>query len=159
MSYTVPQTTWYRPTAPWDFNGGVFSALQREFGQMFDDFGNFPSYKGFRNAVPYVNVVETDNAFELEAELPGYDEKDVEVLLREDVLTIKGNKKATFEGNGNYNYYIHERSLGTFTRSIELPFEPDPSAMKVTFSKGILRIMWPKSAAMKGRTIKIPIHH
>jgi HSP20 family protein len=107
--------------------------------------------------MPYVNVFETEKFVELQAELPGYDEKDVEVLLRGDVLTIKGHRK---EENGyGYHYYIHECAFGSFTRSITLPFEPDSSSMKVTFEKGILRITWPLPVGMWGKQIKLPVHH
>ena len=155
MSHT-PQTGWYRPTTPFDFNNGIFSTFQRD---VYDEFGNAPSYKTSRNWVPYVNVFETDKYFGLQAELPGFDENDVEVLLRDDVLTIRGQRKEFDQAYGDAYYYIHERSFGSFTRSITLPFEPDPSSMKVTFSRGILTITWPMSPAMKGKAIKLPAHH
>lgn len=150
------QTGWFRPTMPFDYNSGMFSTWQRD---NYEEFGNAPSHYAYRNQFPYVNVFETEKYFGLEAELPGFDEKDVEVLLRDNVLTIRGQRKEYDQTFGNAHYYVHERSFGTFTRSITLPFDFDSSSMKVTFARGILTITWPISAAMKGKSIKLPVHH
>lgn len=122
----------------------------------YEEFNGFLEAKGSR-WYPHVNVFETDKCFELRAELPGFGEKDVEVLLRGDIITIKGNKAE--ENGSGYHYYIGECPYGFFTRTITLPFEPDRSSMKVSFEKGILSITWPLSAGIKGNTIKLPVHH
>ncbi|HSC17950.1 MAG TPA: Hsp20/alpha crystallin family protein [Rhizomicrobium sp.] len=143
--YNIPQNTWYRAPVPFEFN------------KLFDEFGAFVPFKEGRNWVPYINVVGTEKFVELEAELPGFDEKDVEVLLRGDVLTIKGRKSE--EHVSDYYYYVHERAVGSFVRSIALPFEPDPKSMKVVFSKGVLKITWPMPVELVGKPIRLPIHH
>jgi len=86
----------------------------------------------------------------------GVDEKDVEVALNADVLTIKGEKR--LESNSQQNEVCHqERIYGKFARSITLPFEPDPKMVKTLFTKGVLKITLPKSAAVKQHTVKIPV--
>jgi HSP20 family protein len=103
-----------------------------------------------------LNISETDNAVEIEAELPGVEEKDVEVSLNEDVLTIRGEKKMEDEEQ-NKNYKHQERMFGRFERSIDLSFEPDPKAVKALFAKGVLRVTVPKSASVTQKNVKIPI--
>jgi HSP20 family protein len=152
MAYTASQSSWYRQYPQFPQTGPI------EFNPRFyEEFGTYPSFKGTRNWVPYVNCFDNGKFFELWAELPGYDEKSVEVLLRDSTLTIRCNKGEEF--SGDCYYYIHECNFGSFTRSIALPFEPDPTSMKVTFEKGILKISWPMTVEMKGKSIKLPVHH
>jgi HSP20 family protein len=103
-----------------------------------------------------MSVSETDSSVEIETELPGVEEKDVEIALNNDVLTIKGEKR--IESSLQHSDYCHqERTFGKFARSITLPFEPDPKSVKTLFSRGILKITLPKSAAIKQQTVKIPV--
>src|SRR6202051_563367 len=94
MSYLTPQSTWYKPTASFDANRGFLSALNREIDHVLDEFGSYPSSSATasRNSTPRMSVSETDSSVEIETELPGVEEKDVEIVLRDDVLTIKGEK-------------------------------------------------------------------
>jgi HSP20 family protein len=101
-------------------------------------------------------MCETDNSVEIEAELPGVDEKDLEVALNDDVLTIKGEKKLERDEQRK-DYYHQERMYGRFARSITLPFEPDPKSVKTLFGKGVLKITLPKSADAKQHNVKIPV--
>jgi HSP20 family protein len=151
MSALVP-TSWFRSlSAP---NGDdFFSSLRKEVDRVFEDFGRGPA---FQLATPRINVAETDGAIEVEAELPGVDEKDVEVVVERDVLTIKGEKKFEREEKKK-NYHVQERAYGSFARSLALPFEPDAKTVKATFDKGVLRITLPKTASIKEKTSKIPI--
>ena len=103
-----------------------------------------------------MNISETDNAVEIEAELPGIEEKDVEVSLNEDVLTIKGEKKMERDEQQK-NYRHQERMFGKFERSIDLSFVPDPKSVKALFAKGVLKITLPKSATAIQNNVKIPI--
>jgi HSP20 family protein len=98
--------------------------------------------------MPRMSVSESDQSVEIEAELPGIDEKDVDVALNDDVLTIKGEKRME-------NHY-QDRSFGKFARSITLPFEPDAKTVKTFFSKGVLKITLPKTAG-KQHSVKIPV--
>ena len=157
MTYSVPQTTWFRPMPSYGVNYGFFSPLHKETDQIFDDFGAFPSATAARSATPRMSVGETDNWVEIEAELPGVEEKAIEVTLSDDVLTIKGEKRMESD-NLKKDYYYQERTFGKFARSITLPFEPDPKTVKTLFTNGVLKITLPKSTGVKQHTVKIPLH-
>ena len=160
MTYLIPQTKWADPASTFGAHLAPFSAMRREIDRVFDELGGLSSAgnsaSATRYATPRMSVSETDNSVEIDAELPGVDEKDVEVTLIDDVLTIKGEKRME-SCEQQKDYYHQERSFGTFTRSITLPFEPDPKTVKTLFAKGVLRITLPKSAAVKQHTVKIPI--
>jgi HSP20 family protein len=156
MSYLTPQSTWFRPTSNFDVNNGFFSALQGEIDHAFDEFGHFSSAKACRSAAPRMNVSETNNSVEIEIELPGVDEKDVQVALNDDVLTIKGEKRIVRD-EAQTNYYQQERRFGRFARSITLPFEPDSKMVKTHFAKGVLKITLPMPVGVNSKTVKIPV--
>lgn len=156
MQYLSPQASWFTPTSAIDANGRLLSALQREVDHMFDQVSGLPSTAVSRSAAPRISVIETDGLVEIEAELPGVEDKDLEIALNDDVLSIKGEKR--MEHSEYRNDYCHqERSFGKFARSITLPFEPDPKTVKTLFAKGVLRITLPKSAVVKQQTVKIPV--
>lgn len=162
MRYSVPQTTWFKPMPSYVVNDAFFSTYNREFDQFFDEFRGYTPFGGYtsaapRCATPRMSMSETDKLVEIEAELPGIEEKDVEVALSGDVLTIKGEKTLQCS-EPQKDYYYQERAFCKFARSITLPFEPDPNSVKTYFSKGILRITLPKTAGIKQHTVKIPIH-
>jgi len=100
-----------------------FLTLHREMNRLFDDvfnsFGNSPSLLGGLPAWPSVEVVQSDKDIRISAELPGLDEKDVEVLVDDDVLTIRGEKKAETEDKERR---LTERTYGQFERVIPLPW-------------------------------------
>ena len=100
-----------------------FMSLQREIDRLFDDFTRgFPAFSngGAAELLPSMDVTETDKQIEITAELPGLEEKDVQVNLADNVLTIRGEKKAEKEEKDK-NYRLVERSYGSFVRSLELP--------------------------------------
>ncbi|MBL9096821.1 MAG: Hsp20/alpha crystallin family protein [Alphaproteobacteria bacterium] len=134
-----------------------FLAMQKEVNRLFEDFGR-GSVSRFAGAevVPRIDVAETDSAIEVTAELPGIDEKDVDVVLRDDVLTIKGEKKSEREEKKK-DYHLVERSYGSFQRSIRLPFEADGETVKASFVKGVLKISVAKPTEVKEKTVKIPV--
>jgi len=132
--------------------GGLMS-LQHEMNRLFDTF-----YEGFGLApfgggaderlpgfAPRVNVSETDKDVTVSAELPGMDEKDVEVTLDDDVLTIRGEKKEEHEEKDG-NWYHSERSYGSFQRAIAVPAGVDAEHVKARFKKGVLTVKMPKLA-------------
>jgi HSP20 family protein len=90
------------------------------------------------------------------AALPGVGEKDVEVVLSEGRLTIKGEKKQEKEEKKK-SYHLVERSYGSFARSIGLPFAADPDQVKASFAKGVLSVTVPKPPEVKAKEKKIPI--
>src|ERR1022692_4428110 len=157
MSYLTPQSTWFRPGSSFDANRGFLSALNREIDQVLGGLGSLSSSSGTvpRSSMPRMSVSETDSSVEIETELPGVEEKDVEIAWNDDVLTIKGEKR--MESSLQQSDYCHqERTFGKFSRSITLPFGPDPKSVKMLFSKGVLKITLPKSSGGKQHTVKIP---
>mgnify|MGYP005812607549 CR=1 FL=1 len=140
-------------------NLDIFQNLRREMDQLFEDFSNgFP----FRDADTSIgistrmDVAETDDALTVTAELPGMDEKCVDVTLSGDMLVIKGEKKEEHEEKKK-DYQLKERSWGSFERRIAVPFEADPANVRAVFKKGVLTVTVPKSAEAKTRTKKIEI--
>jgi HSP20 family protein len=116
-----------------------FESFQREMNRLFDDFfGGFGTPARYGEgvfggaAVPRVDVSETDTEYEVTAELPGLEEKDVEVLLDENLLTLRGEKRAEREERDT-NYYLAERSFGAFRRTIPFPVEVDPDRVEARF--------------------------
>jgi HSP20 family protein len=142
-----------------------FSAMRQDMDRLFDDMvkgfggGNgLPAAFGSGGAVPRIDVKETASGIEVSAELPGVDEKDIEVQLQDDVLTIRGEKKIeTEDGGKEKGYHVMERSYGSFARSLALPFEADTDKVSADFSKGVLKIVIPRpaEAAAKARKIEV----
>lgn len=137
-----------------------FAALHREVEKVFEDFTkSWPSVSALTGRgmlVPNIDVSETDKGLEVTAELPGVDEKDVDVTLADNILTIKGEKKSEREEKGE-GRYVSERSYGAFQRSFSLPYEVDEANVEAKFDKGVLKISLPKSAELTKKTKKIAI--
>ena len=141
--------------------GGSFNpllSLQREVEDVFENFTRgWPAFRSTELAtdlVPSTDVVETDKEIQITAELPGLEEKDVQVNFADNVLTIKGEKKAQKEEKDK-NYRLVERSYGSFSRSIELPSDVDAGAIKASISKGILTVVIPKPAPAQVKKIEV----
>lgn len=142
----------------------VFETMRREIDHLFDRWGTghrgwptpFSLSQTFELAAPEMDMRETANAFVIEAELPGVDEKDVSVTLQNGVLTLKGEKKHEREEKQD-SYYLHERSFGAFQRSVRLPETADDGMVDAKFANGVLQIAIQKRAdAIKPeRTIEI----
>lgn len=139
---------------PW----APFETLRREVDSIFDSFRrwDFPFRRAFEfehpwpqevsfGLAPAVDVVEKDKEYEITAELPGMDEKDIEVKLADQVLTIKGEKKEEKEEREK-DYYLCERRYGSFRRSFQLPQGVDTGKIEAAFAKGVLTVKLPKTA-------------
>jgi HSP20 family protein len=140
-----------------------FYSLQRQMNSLFDDFfSGFDmaprSFRGvgFAAFVPSVDVKESDKEFTIRAELPGVEEKDIEVTVTNDTITIKGEKKEEKEDKSK-NYYYMERSYGSFNRVIPLTSETDANKAEASFKNGVLNITVPKSQTTKAKGTKVPI--
>ncbi|MCY4003809.1 MAG: Hsp20/alpha crystallin family protein [Rhodospirillales bacterium] len=108
---------------------------------------------------PSMDVSETDQQFEVTAELPGLDEKDLEVTLTDGVLTIRGEKKSeSRDEDKERNHYRLERSYGTFRRSLQLPPEADAEQVSASFDKGVLRVTIAKKEEAGQTTRKIELN-
>lgn len=134
-----------------------FAGLHRELDRMLEDFGrSFPSLGSSeaQGLVPATDVVETDKEIEITAELPGLEDKDVQIDLSDNVLTIRGEKKAQREEKDK-NYRMVERSYGSFYRSLELPAGVDAGAIKATITNGVLKVTVPKPAPAQAKKIEV----
>jgi HSP20 family protein len=138
-----------------------FENIRREIDRIFDrfhlgtwdlPFGRrafdlevpWPRAAGIAIA-PAVDVVEKDKEYEITAELPGLDEKNIELKLSNGVLTLKGEKKEEKEQRDK-DYYMSERRYGSFLRSFQVPEGVDSAKIEASFSKGVLTVKLPKTA-------------
>ena len=134
----------------------VFDTLQREIDRVFADFTRgFPSF-GARDLMPSIDVTETDKEFEIIAELPGLEEKDVQINLADNIITIKGEKKADKEEKDK-NYHLVERSYGMFERAFSLGADVETDKVEASFDKGVLKIVLPKLATAQPKVKKIEV--
>ncbi|WP_373503209.1 Hsp20/alpha crystallin family protein [Aestuariivirga sp.] len=137
----------------------MFTSLQREVDRVFQDFGRgVPALGDFgRNAVAMkVNVAEQDGTIEVTAEMPGCAPEDIDVQLKDGILTIKGEKKVE-KDDQQKDYHVMERSYGMFERSFTLPAEVDGSKVEAAFDKGVLKVTLPKLPQEQSRTQKIAV--
>lgn len=149
-------------------NGGGLFSLQREIDRLFDDFSrSFSMFPFGRRAdwesmaregdlVPKVDAVETDDALQITAELPGLSEKDVEISLSDGVLTLKGEKKEE-KVTEEKGYHLSERRYGSFQRSFRLPEGIDEDKIEARCEKGVLKIIAPKSPEAAKQAKKIAV--
>lgn len=142
--------------------------IDRAFDRMFQDwprmgalrpsdfFGGGEFFGKATAIAPRVDVSEDDNAYEITAEMPGVEEKDIEVSVREDRLTLRGEKKSEKEEKKK-DYHMTERSYGSFERSFRLPPDVDAGKIGAEFASGILKLTLPKTAEAKAKERKIAI--
>lgn len=138
-------------------------AIQNEMNRMFDQFFadpftllSVPTLRNVSDFLPRVDVSETDTAIQVTAELPGMDEKDIQLTLENDTLIISGEKKNDVEEKGK-NYHRIERSYGSFQRAIPLVSEIQQDKVEAKFTKGVLNITLPKTPAAAKQSHKIAI--
>jgi HSP20 family protein len=150
---------------PWSRERGMsgshpFLALHREMNRLFDDlFRGFdmPSTLGRMGAGwPSIELSETDKELKLTAELPGLEEKDVEVLLDDGMLTIKGEKRSEGEDKDKGSRFS-ERFYGRFSRQIPIG-DVDESKIDASFKNGVLTVTLPKTAQAQQKAKRIPVN-
>lgn len=130
-------------------------ALQDEMSRMFDDVVRRTStHSGLGAWYPPVDLLENESEFKLVAELPGMARDDVKISLTDNLLTLRGEKKAQSEEK-EQNWHHVERTYGTFERSFHLTNAVDPSKVKARFENGILTVMLPKVEEARPREIRI----
>ena len=134
-----------------------FLSLQREIDRLFEDFTRgFPSFSAGNGGklMPSTDVTETDKEIEITAELPGLEDKDVQINLSDNLLTIRGEKNAEKEEKDK-NYRLVERSYGAFERIIALPEGVKGDDIKATIAKGVLTVKVPKPAQTQAKKIEV----
>lgn len=144
--------------------GDPFRALRKQMDDVFNSWavgfpqvGAMTSEPGFR---PKVDVSETDKDVTIVAELPGIDQKDIDVALVGNQLTIKGEKRTEATEKKDEKgraYHRVERSYGAFQRTMTIPFEIDPSKVDAKFKDGILTVVLPKPPEAQKQSKKIEI--
>jgi HSP20 family protein len=143
------------PPSPSLFEWHPFETLRRQIDRLFEDthfprgatpelepFGRFAS--GWA-ATPAVDVVEKDREYQISAELPGLDEKNVEVKVSNGALIISGEKREQREEKDK-GYFLSERRYGSFRRAFRVPTGVDADKIEATFAKGVLTVRMPKTA-------------
>ena len=135
-----------------------FAAMRREMDRLFEEmsraFGLPRTPSGEAVLVPRVDVRETEDAVVVEAELPGVEQKDVEVEFADGVLTIRGEKKQEREERDK-GYYLMERSYGSFLRRIPIPTEVEEERIEAKFDKGVLTVTLPKKPEVQPKKIEV----
>jgi HSP20 family protein len=135
------------------------AAFHEEMNRLFDDFWRdldgvgtslMPSI-GF----PRVEVIETEREVKVEAELPGMEEKDIEVLLHNGILTLRGERQSA---NQDEHRRVSERYYGQFQRRIVLPADVDGDKVTASFQKGVLTVTLPKTARAMENVKRIRIN-
>jgi HSP20 family protein len=149
-----------------------FESLRQEVDRLFEDFGRGFWRSPFRSpifdiepfgrrelkwgAAPAVDIVEKGDAYEVTAELPGLDEKNIEVNVANGALTIKGEKHEEKEERKK-GYYLQERHFGSFERSFRLPEGVDADKSEASFNKGVLMVRLPKKPEAQKPAKKIEV--
>lgn len=147
-------------------------SLRREIDRLFDDFHpaawhfplsrsrvglEMPSLKSKHwQIAPAVDLIEKHKEYEISAELPGLDEKNVEVKLSGGTLTIRGEKKEEKEER-EQDYYLSERRFGSFQRTFQLPDGVDSDKIDATFANGVLKVKLPKTREAQKSEKKITV--
>ena len=146
-----------------------FEALKKEVDRLFEDFGDDFWRRPFRSLVdlerdwtkkfvsaPAVDVSETEKAYEITAELPGTDQKNIEVNLANGGIIIKGEKREESEEKKK-DYYVSERRYGSFERYFDLPEGVDADKIEAAFKNGVLKVTLPKTAEAQKPAKKIEV--
>jgi len=145
-----------------------FQSLRKQVDDLFTNFTvSWPHFEmpkiewptleeGKESAIAKFDLSESGKSVKVVADIPGVDEKDVEVLVQDGVLTIKGNKKSEREEEGE-DFYISERSFGSFSRAFRLPDGVDEQAVAANFDKGVLTVSLPKTSKGKTEGRRVPV--
>ncbi len=140
-----------------------FFAFRQEMDRLFDTFfapgqvgrSAFSGLGGF-SVKPAIDVTENDKEVRVRAELPGVDEKDVEISVENDMLIIRGEKREERTDDGERRRFV-ERSYGSFERAIRLPFAPEGEEITANFKDGVLTVTAKKPPELSRSTKRIPI--
>jgi HSP20 family protein len=136
------------------------SSIQNEMNRLFNTFLDQPTSGGRsagpRRWVPAMDLIETSDNYVLRADLPGLSDRDVNVQLQDNVLTVSGERRAASEQQQE-GYYRLERAFGAFSRSLTLPEGVDADAVKANFDRGVLEIKVPKPEQKKPRQVRISV--
>lgn len=133
-----------------------FSVLQQEIDRLFDGFTRGLPNLSSAGMMPSMDLSETDKEIEITTELPGLEEKDVQLNVTNNILTVRGEKKNEREEKDK-NYHLVECSYGNFARSVELPSGVNLDDIKAVMSKGVLKITVPKPTSTQAKKIEVKV--
>ncbi len=144
------------PARMWGDTSRLFDRVLEDF---FSDRPALPSLleEGWGPAVPAVDILEKDGNLIVRAEMPGMNEKDIELKLEGNVLTLKGERKLDKEDSGR-NYYRRESRRGSFSRSFTLPETIDAEKIKADYKNGVLTVTIPQKPEAKPRSIPVSVN-
>ena len=141
-----------RGLMPWTGFGNLKQDMDRLFDRLaaskWDDFPTLGDWS------PSMDISETKDSLVAKVEVPGMEQKDIQISLQENLLTIKGEKRQEKEEKEEH-YHRIERSYGAFTRSLRLPVAVDASKVTAAVKNGVLTVTLPKTPAAKGTTIPV----
>jgi HSP20 family protein len=129
-------------------------SLQGDMNRLFDRFFEGRTANGHRRWTPAMDLVETEDHLVLRGDLPGLTEDDIDIEIKDNVLTVSGERKAESEER-NEGYYRVERAFGSFSRSLTLPQGIDADKVEANFDKGVLEVRVPKPAEAKPTRVQI----
>ena len=154
------------PAKPRQSAGSTLAPLSRlrdEIDRLLEDFSFARpprSLFGFESGPalnPAMELATTDAGYELSVELPGLEEKDIDVEFTDGVLTVSGEKREESEKKEEDGYLVSERRYGSFRRQLTLPADVDPETIDATFRNGVLKLAMKKDEQAANRTKKIKI--
>jgi len=142
MTYLVPTT----------------NRMVREMDSLFNSFFNFPSIKTERccNFMPRVNIKDTKDDVTLTFELPGMEKKDIKVMVKDNVMTVSGERNLKSEDKDD-GYVRSEISSGSFSRSFTLPDTVDSEKVSADYKNGMLEVKLTKKEEAKPKEIEVKI--
>jgi HSP20 family protein len=138
---------------------GAVASLQNSINKLFNDAftrANVDEDFALSAWKPVVDIFDRDDAIVIHAELPGVKKEDVAIEVKDNVLTLRGERAESKEIKED-KYYRKERTFGSFHRAFSLPAAINPDTIKATFKDGILEIEIPKPEEQKPKQVKISI--
>ena len=134
-------------------------SIHNEMNRLFDNWYKPSRYRAEGESLdwmPVVDILEANGHVEIRAEIPGLSEKEVQVSVADDVLTLKGEKTQESDEK-DQKYHRVERSYGRFQRSFTLPANLNSEAIKAKFTNGVLTVSIPKAEEVKPKEIQISV--
>lgn len=149
--------TKYQPRRSWTPVSG-FRTMQEEMDRLFDNFfaPGLAATCAESAWCPSVDVFEDDDKFTLRAEVPGMSDKDIQISVQDNTISIRGEKKEEKEEK-DIHYHKLERVYGNFCRSFQLPANVEEEKISAHYKDGILEVMLPKTAQTKAKSIEIKV--
>lgn len=151
--------------------GHPFASLRQEIDRLFDNFDLFdwrpdrgrrsalplvPDWAALPGRIPAIDILERPDGYEVQAEVPGYTPDQIQIHLRDGLLTLRGQTSTSHEEKGA-DYHLSERGHGSFQRSLRLPRGIDGDKIEAHMARGILTLRLPKSAEARQHERQIRI--